>query len=175
MKMTTLLLFGLILTAGACSQNSPARSNSSVTVSNAAEKQKPAADRNAEEAELRAADKAWSDAAGRKDVDAVAGYMADDGETLPPNAPAAKGKEAVKKGWADILALKDLSIKWEPARVEVADSGEIGYTNGMYEMSFTDPKGTKVNDKGKYLEVWKKVDGKWKCYLDMYSSDMPLK
>ena len=64
-------------------------------------------------------------------------------------------------------------MKWEPAMVQVADSGELGYTSGTYTLSFTDPKAGKIEDKGKYLEVWKKVGGKWKCPLDMYSSDMP--
>jgi hypothetical protein len=53
-------------------------------------------------------------------------------------------------------------VKWEPAMVQVADSGELGYTSGTYTLSFTDPKAGKIEDKGK-----------WKCPLDMYSSDMP--
>jgi len=176
MKITiTLLIIGLFLMAGACSQNAPARSENSDSGTATAKKEKAPFDRAAEEAELRAADIAWSETAGKKDVDAVAGFMTDDGATLPPNEPAAKGKDAVKKGWANLLGLKDVSVKWAPTQVEVAGSSDIGYTNGTYELSFTDPKGSKVNDKGKYLEVWKKVDGKWKCYLDMYSSDIPAK
>ena len=171
----TLLIVGLSLMAGACSQDAPVKSENSNSGTAVAEKERPSVNRSAEEAELRAADIAWSESAGKKDVDAVAGFMTDDGATLPPNEPAAKGKEAVKKGWANILGLKDVSVKWEPTQVEVAGSGDIGYTNGTYELSFTDPKGSNVNDKGKYLEVWKKVDGKWKCYLDMYSSDTPAK
>jgi hypothetical protein len=46
-------------------------------------------------------------------------------------------------------------------------------------MTFTDPKKGIVMDEGKYVEVWKKVDGKWKCELDAYNSDqlapMPAK
>ena len=45
-------------------------------------------DRSKAEAELRATDLAWSAAASRKDVDATVAFMADDGETLPPNEPA---------------------------------------------------------------------------------------
>ena len=82
--------------------------------------------------------------------------MSDDGSTLPPNEPVAKGKEAVKKGWTNLLGLKDLDIKWQPTEVRVADSGELGYTNGTYTLSFTDPKAGKVSDKGKYVEVWKR-------------------
>jgi ketosteroid isomerase-like protein len=40
----------------------------------------------------------------------------------------------------------------------------------------TDPTGTSVNDRGKYLEVWKKqADGTWKCVMDMWNSDLPLR
>jgi ketosteroid isomerase-like protein len=94
---------------------------------------------------------------------------------IPFENPIARGKEAVKKGWAGILGLKDVAIKSAPTSVQVAESGEIGYTGGTYTLDFTDDKGAKISDKGKYLEVWKKVDGKWKCYLDMYNSDLPAK
>ena len=140
---------------------------------NTTAKEKPAVDHAALEAELRAADLAWSEAAGKKDVDAVVGFMTDDGSTLPPNEPVQKGNEALKKGWSGLLGLKDLAISWKPAIVTVAESGETGYTNGNWEMSFTDPKSGKVTDKGKYIEIWKHIDGKWKCFLDMYSSDLP--
>ena len=93
--------------------------------------------------------------------------MTDGGEQLPPNAPMAKGKDAVKKEWAGSLGLKDVAVKWEPTSVQVAESGEIDYTSGTYTLDYADPKGTKVNDKGKYLEVWKKpmVNGNaiWIC------------
>jgi ketosteroid isomerase-like protein len=136
---------------------------------------KPAANRVEEEKALREADVAWSASAEKKDLEALVGFVTDDTAQLPPNAPVAKGKEAVRKEWSNILALKDSAVKWEPNMVQVADSGELGYTSGTYTLSFTDPKAGKVEDKGKYLEVWKKVDGKWKCHLDMYSSDMAAK
>lgn len=136
---------------------------------------KPTVNRAEEEKALREADIAWSAAAEKKDLDGIVSFVTDDSVQLPPNAPTAKGKDAVKKEWSNILGLKDIAVKWEPAIVQVADSGELGYTSGTYTLSFTDTNAGKIDDKGKYLEVWKKVDGKWKCYLDMYSSDMPAK
>ncbi|MEP7212983.1 MAG: DUF4440 domain-containing protein [Acidobacteriota bacterium] len=171
MKITiALILAGTVVLTGACNQSAQLPAGN-VKAENAT----PAVNRAAEEADLKATDIAWSAAAGKKDADAVAAFMTADGATLPPNEPAAKGTEAVKKGWAGILGLKDVNISWQPTTVQVADSGEIGYTSGIYSLSFTDPKGAKINDTGKYLEVWKKVDGKWKCHLDMYNSDIPLK
>ena len=167
---TALFIAALLLLTAACNETAPPP-----TANVKAETARPAINRAAEEAALRAADLAWSAAAGRKDVDAVADFMTADGATLPPNEPILKGAEAVKKGWAGLLGLKDAAISWQPTTVQVAESGDIGYTSGTYSLSFTDPKGAKVSDTGKYLEVWKKTDGEWKCYLDMYNSDVAAK
>jgi ketosteroid isomerase-like protein len=39
-----------------------------------------------------------------------------------------------------------------------------------------DPKGgPTVHDMGKLVEIWKKQpDGKWKCIVDTYNSDLPV-
>ena len=170
MKTIAVIAIGAnLLLSASCTQTAPKTENVK------ADTVRPAVNRAEEEKSLRETDIAWSDAAGKKDVDATAAFMTDDGTQLPPNAPMSKGKDAVKKEWAGLLGLKDVAVKWEPTSVQVAESGEIGYTSGTYTLDFTDPKAGKVSDKGKYLEVWKKVDGKWKCYLDMYSSDLPTK
>ena len=137
-------------------------------------KAKATINRSQEEAALRALDVAWSEAASRKDLDGVVSYMADDGETLAPNESAARDKTAIKASWANLLGLPDVTVHWEPLRIQVAESGEIGYTSGAYTLTFTDAKGKTVNDRGKYLEVWKKIGGKWKCSSDAYNSDIPL-
>lgn len=173
----TFLSIAIIFSASvACNQSTPAKSENANTVNAAKpETNKATANRAAEEKALREADLGWSAAAEKKDLEAVVGFVTDDATMLPPNAPAAKGKDAVRKEWTGLLGLKDVAVKWQPDTVQVADSGELGYTSGTYTLSFTDPKAGKVEDKGKYLEVWKKVDGKWKCHFDMYSSDTPAK
>ncbi|HUS10233.1 MAG TPA: DUF4440 domain-containing protein [Pyrinomonadaceae bacterium] len=128
-----------------------------------------------EEQELRALDRAWSDAANRKDLEAVVSYMADDGETLPPNEPAARGKVAIRASWSNVLGLPGVNIRWEPLRVEVAKSRDLGYTSGSYTLSYTGADGKTLSDRGKYLAVWKKANGKWKCTSDAYNSDLPAK
>jgi ketosteroid isomerase-like protein len=55
-----------------------------------------------------------------------------------------------------------------------AHSGDLGYTIGAYEMTFNDPTGKTVSDKGKYVTVWKKQkDGSWKVLLDVFNTDLP--
>jgi uncharacterized protein (TIGR02246 family) len=129
-----------------------------------------AADPKIEEA-LRDLDEQWSKAAGTKDVDKTVSFYSDDAVVMPPNAPRATTKEAIRAIWKDLLT--DASISWKTKEVEVAQSGDIAYTSGTYEVTMTDPTGTPVNDRGKYLEVWKKqADGTWKCVIDMWNSDL---
>ena len=131
-------------------------------------------DRAAEEAALKALDKAWAEAANRRDLDATVAFMAEDGETLAPNEPVARTREAIRASWNALMQLPDAKISWQADRAQVAESGELGYTSGFYTLTFTGPDGKTVTDTGKYLEVWKKVDGKWKCLSDAYNSSVPL-
>ncbi len=122
---------------------------------------------------IRDADMAWSKAASAGDLSAIVSFYADDATLLSPNAPVVKGKDAIRKEWDGIMKGFGKTLHWQPTKAEAAKSGEMGYTIGTYEGTFTPPNGKPVKDKGKYLEVWKKqADGKWKCIADMYSSDM---
>ena len=51
-------------------------------------------------------------------------------------------------------------------------NGDLGFTAGTYEDSVKGPDGKTVNEKGKYLCVWKKQkDGTWKAIHDMWNAD----
>lgn len=135
---------------------------------------KPAVDQSATITALRDADQAWLKVfAGRDTSGAVAGVEAT-GSVMAPNAPIATGPAAIKAFFEGIYALPNMTIKWEPADIQVAQSGDLGYTRGSYELGFTDPKGGQITDKGKYATVWhKQADGTWKVALDIFNSDLP--
>jgi ketosteroid isomerase-like protein len=121
------------------------------------------------------ADIQWSKAADAKDLERTVSYVADDSVMLPPNAPVASGKEAVRKSWSDMLALPGLAISWQTTKAEVAKSGDLGYTWGTYVMTVNDAKGNPNTDRGKYLTIWKKQpDGAWKSIVDTFNSDLPV-
>jgi uncharacterized protein (TIGR02246 family) len=137
--------------------------------------QQPATDtRVVDEAAIRAADNAWSKVAENKQPDGMMAYYAEDAVTLPPNAPTASGKDAIRKLLGDMFALPGFSIKWQPTKVEVARSGDMAYSQGTYQLTLNGPKGSPITDRGKYLTVWKKQsDGNWKSIVDTFSSDLP--
>jgi ketosteroid isomerase-like protein len=132
-----------------------------------------AGDTKAQQA-LRDADAAWSKAAESKDVDKTVSYYSDDATVLPPNAPAATTKEAIRKIWQDMLASPGVATSWKATKVEVAKSGDLGFVSGTYEFNMNDASGKPVTDKGKYVELWEKqADGKWRCGTDTWNSDLP--
>ena len=123
---------------------------------------------------IRKADREWMAAYASKNVDKAAWFVAPDGAIYAPNAPATQGVDAVKKMAADMFKLPDVNLSWTPTLVEVAKSGDLGFTSGTYEFSFKDPSGKTIDDKGKYVTVWKKqADGSWKVVRDIFNSDMP--
>jgi ketosteroid isomerase-like protein len=135
--------------------------------------QAPPDTRAADEAAIRDADAQWSKTAGANDLDGTVAYYVDDASLLPPNAPIANGKQAIRALWATIL-VPGTSISWQATKVEVARSGELASIMGVYQLTVKDPKGNPVSDKGKFVEVWKKQpDGKWKVVADIFNSDLP--
>ncbi len=137
--------------------------------------QTAAPDRHAAESELRRLDEQWSATAARNDLDGTVAFYADNAVLLPPNAPMATDKESIRKSWAGLLG-PHTSVSWEWMKVEVAQSGELGYIYGSYKLTIGASGGSgAVNDTGKFLEVWKKQPGgRWKCIVDTYNSDLPL-
>jgi len=122
---------------------------------------------------LRDLDAQWSKAAAAKDVERTIAYYSDDAVVLPPNGPSATTKEAIRKLWQDLLASPGFALSWKPTRVEASKSGDMAHVSGTYEFSINDASGKPFNDRGKYLEVWKKqADGNWKCAADMWNSDL---
>jgi len=132
-------------------------------------------DKSGEAVELRKLDEQWSAAAAKNDLEATLSFYADDAVVLPGNAPIAADKKAIREVWAGMLG-PGPAVSWRVTKVEVAKSGELGYLYGTYELTMKDPKGgPPEQDKGKLVEIWRKQpDGKWKCIVDTYNSDLPL-
>jgi uncharacterized protein (TIGR02246 family) len=125
---------------------------------------------------LKATDAAWSKAMAAKDFEKSMSYYADDASLLMANAPAINGKDAIRAAFKPMFDDPNFALTFQGSRIEVAKSGDLGYTQGAYTLTITEPRTKKpVTDKGKYLTAYKKqADGTWKGVADMVSSDLPL-
>jgi uncharacterized protein (TIGR02246 family) len=131
--------------------------------------------RDADAKAIREVESAWVKTAATKDLDAFVAYYTDDAAVLSPNEPIFKGKAAIKEGLKPLMADPQFSLTFMPTRVEVSKSGDMAFTQGPYKLSFSDIRGNKFEDEGKYLTVWRKqADGTWKAVQDTMNSDLPL-
>jgi ketosteroid isomerase-like protein len=124
---------------------------------------------------LKDTEAVWVKDAATKDVAKWVAHYTDDASLLLPGAPILNGKEAISGGLKPMMSDPNFALTFGPTRVDAAKSGELGYTQGTYSMTISDPK-TKapVNEKGKYLTVYRKqTDGTWKAVEDTFMSDAP--
>jgi ketosteroid isomerase-like protein len=91
---------------------------------------------------------------------------------MPPHAPVAKGKAAIRAFIAaDTAGAKAAGVKLVNGSSTVEVVGDTGWEAGSY--TATDASGATV-DSGSYLSVSRKVNGQWLYVRDTYNSDRPL-
>jgi len=141
-----------------------------------AEPAAPAVDRAAEQASLMAADKAWSDAYQAADdkVGSFMSAMAEDAMVLAPDAPVAKGPDAIRTMMTGLASLPGFEVVWTAESAQASADGTLGFTVGSYAMKVPGPDGKLVSVSGKYLTVWRKQpDGGWRVVADMFNANGP--
>ena len=116
--------------------------------------------------ELRQADISFSEYSEANGMNAAfAHYCADDGVVLADNSHPVVGKEHIQELFSE--SDENIKLVWKPQLADVASSGEMGYTFGLYEMTVTDSLDNRTVLNGTYVTVWKKdQDGNWKFVLD---------
>ncbi|WP_321308767.1 DUF4440 domain-containing protein [Marinifilum fragile] len=88
-------------------------------------------------------------------------FADDSAVMLRENSYPIMGKEAIKQLFSNTND-SGFSLSWKPSFAEVAHSGDLGYTYGIYHYTTPD-----TITKGTYVSIWKKgLDGKWKYVLD---------
>lgn len=97
-------------------------------------------------------------------------FLLENALQLPALQLPIHGREAIYQDM--VSAGGGYTLTWEPQSGEVALSGDMGYTWGIYTITIDsdDPK----SRQGKYLNVWKKdLDGNWRVLIDMGNQNPP--
>lgn len=113
----------------------------------------------------------FSDAVRRGDAAAVASYYADTAVMMPPNMPAARGRDAIRQTWSGLLASGkiDLALMTD----NLIQSCDLATEVGHFDFSLTPPGAAAMRDKGKYAVTWKNIGGQWRIVVDIFNSDLP--
>lgn len=119
--------------------------------------------------EIEAANQEVSNFIAKGDSVGLASCYGTDGALLLNNMPAVKGQANLVKAWGGFINSGIGAIELNTTEVW----GDENYIteDGTYVLKAKD--GTQL-DKGKYLVLWKKENGKWKFHRDISNSDLPV-
>ena len=116
--------------------------------------------------DISASNEKFGEAFIKGDSAALASLYCNGAEAFVPNAP----KMSIAAMSSEITHMPAMGIKkMVLTSSEVAGGPDIVTETGSYVMSDS----TKAIDKGKYIVLWKKEDGKWKMFRDIWNSDDP--
>jgi len=121
---------------------------------------------------LQAMDREFEQNAHAKDAGGlVSAFYADDAQVFPPNQPVVSGSAEIRELWAGFLPVLS-RISLNTTRIEV--SGDLACGSGTYEMTLTPPDGAVIEDRGKYVVVYRRQPGgSYKAIADIFNSSRP--
>jgi uncharacterized protein (TIGR02246 family) len=130
---------------------------------------------DADIAALKANEVQWNQEYVSKDIDKIMAHYAEDAVLIVPGGPPTSGKTAIRAAVTQMVADPALSLKFEASKVDVAKSGDLGYTEGSYTLAMTNPMTKEIiNDHGSFVTTYRKqADGSWKAVTDIVTSEVP--
>ena len=117
---------------------------------------------------IKEKDDAFSKAFVTGDSASLVNSYTEDGKIFPPNSDAVIGRSAI----AGMISqyLKYGIKKFHDETTALYGNEDNLIEEGNYFMG--DGKGNTI-DKGKYMDVWRKVDGDWKIYSEIFNTSIP--
>ena len=98
-------------------------------------------------------------------------FWAEDAVVQPAGSPAITGRAAIGNLYHEFFTTMGVKeLVGTPSRVEMARSGDLAYETGVNRIVIGTPKGDLL-DMGKYLIVWKKINGQWYVGTLSFTSD----
>ncbi|WP_242132094.1 YybH family protein [Aestuariivivens marinum] len=127
----------------------------------------PTFDLTIAKAEIVAANKTFADLFVAKDSAGIANLYTQDAKFMMNGSPAIVGREHIQSVISSIINSGVSSVDlitldvWGTEDL-VTEEGELALYVGENKV-----------DEGKYLVLWKKVDGKWYLFRDIFNSNLP--
>jgi ketosteroid isomerase-like protein len=105
------------------------------------------------------------------DGDRALAYWADDAVVQPAGSPAVVGKAAILNLYHEFFTTMGVKeLVGTPSHLAMSQSGDLAYETGVNRIVIHTPGGDLL-DMGKYLIVWKRVDGQWYVGALSFTSD----
>ena len=111
----------------------------------------------------QAAADGWVAAFNSGDVAGLALTYCPEAKILPPDQPIVSGPAAIEEFWK---SFNPGNVRIELSEVETLKLGEYWFREGTYNGLYPAEGEPRV---GKFIEVWKRVDGVWLLHRHMWS------
>lgn len=163
-----LAVVGVVLSG--CNKSTSASADSAAVASSANGK---SFDKDAARAEIMRADSAWGRLVQVKNVDSLMLYYAPDVASMSEGFKAVKGTRDLRAAYTEMVKanFRDLAINIDG--VDFSDDGTMAYDHGSYGATMDGPKGKPAKATGNYLNVWKKIGGRWLMVAEISNSSPP--
>jgi ketosteroid isomerase-like protein len=101
------------------------------------------------------------------DVAGIGACYTEDAQMLPANMDVISGRAAIASVFK-FTAVPGHTLEFRTHELEVHDASAIEM--GTYTRRRSDGS---AFDRGKYMVMWKRVDGEWLIHRDMFSTSLP--
>ncbi|HEV8271222.1 MAG TPA: nuclear transport factor 2 family protein [Chitinophagaceae bacterium] len=163
--LTVLVIFSITSLFIACSSNTTEQSGTNT----ATEERAKSFDLASVKKVIDSTNAVFGSMISKGDSVGLASLYTSDAKFMTPNMPTASGRNGVQSAFAGLFAAMGTPGLTLTAN-EVWGTEELVTEVGSYTM--TDKTGKEI-DKGKYIDLWKMEDGKWKIHRDIFNSDNP--
>jgi len=133
----------------------------------------PKVDIQAEKNAIQSLEDQWLVALQKSDVEKIMSFFADDAVNMNPNKPIIIGLEGIRNSTNSMFTDTTLLLNTYSGTVdviEVSASGDFAYARGQQQITIKTKEGL-VNDKGKWVDVLKKINGQWKVIVSIGNGD----
>ena len=136
----------------------------------------PKVDTVAEVEAIRNIENQWTVALQNKDIDKVMSLYSPEGVVMKPNNTVFVGLQSIRTQVESDFA--DTTMLWNTTSttidiIEVSASGDIAYARGINRGNMKTLTGI-VEYSDKWIDIYKKIDGQWKCIVGIWNSNDPL-
>jgi len=131
----------------------------------------PAVDIEAERTAIRARGEALVAAESAMDAEAALAFWAPDGVAQGHGMPQAQGRDELAALYAGFFQVVT-EFGSTTTRIDVSSGGDMAWEYGVNRAVMAGPEG-RLLDMGKYVAVWRKIDGEWFVVAVAFSSDAP--
>src|SRR4051812_25741527 len=125
-------------------------------------------DRNAARAEILGNDSAFQRGMMTKNVDSIMCCYDDDAVSIG-SGKTVKGLTDLRKTYTEAVKVNARDATFHSDGVNFSDDGTMAWDYGTFSQT-ADVKGKPTKQSGSFLNVWKKVGGKWKLVAEIGSS-----